>query len=339
MAKGRRSKSTTRKQQNWVEKENRQRKIVLFSTIAVIAVVALIIGYGVLNVYVIQPRQPVAVVNGTKITLQDFETRVRYDRYQKIQNTVQLEQYNQMFGSDPSTGAGYFDSQIQQNLTDLNSTTTMGNQAIEELINDAVIAQKAKEMGITVSDVDVDKAIQEAFGYYANGTPTASPTVGVTPFSTATYSPQQLTLEPYTATPTITQTPTITPTPTGTLAPTEVPPTATPTIDPNAAPTETGTPGPTATPYTLAGFQSDYQNYVSSLTTDAQLTDTDMRAIFRASLLYKKVNEEVNKTPPTTDEYIWARHILVSSQDDANTVEAKLKSRGRFHPIGCRILH
>jgi peptidyl-prolyl cis-trans isomerase D len=326
MAKSPRSYVST-KQQNRVEKEKRQRKIVIYSSIAVAVLVVLVLGYGLLNIYVLQPNRPVASVDGTKVSMESFQTRVRYDRYQLIQNMIQLAQYNQMFGTDPTTGAGMFDSQISSYNSQLSSAETMGNQAIQELINDIVMSKKAAEMGITVSDAEVEQAIQEAFGYYKDGTPT--PTVTPTeaaPYATATYSSQQLTLVPYTATPTNTPTPEATATglPTATSAPTLAP---TATVDPNAA---TATPYPTATAYTEDGYKGQYSSYVSGLETDAGLTEADFRALFRSSLIYQKLSDAVNTDLPTTDTYIWARHILVATEDEANVVYSALKEGASF---------
>ena len=60
-------------------------------------------------------------------------------------------------------------------------------------------SRKPRTRGITVSDAELDKGLQKAFGFFANGTPTTAPTG--TPFVTATYSPTQLTWVPPTADP------------------------------------------------------------------------------------------------------------------------------------------
>ncbi len=317
----------TKKQQSRVEKEKNQRKVVIYSSIAVAVLVVLVLAYGLLNIYVLQPNKPVATVDGTDISIQEFQTRVRYDRYQLIQNITQLVQYNQMFGADATTGAGMFDSQIQTYYSQLISAETMGNQAVDELVNLVVMDKKAAEMGITVSEEEVDQAIQKAFGFYKDGTPT--PTVTPTesePYATATYSSQQLTLAPATATPTELPTATAAATgePTATAAPTM---TATATLDPSAP---TATPFPTATPYTEEGFNTQYDTYVASLATDAEITEADFRELFRASLVYEKLSEAINTDLPTTDTYVWARHILVATEDEANVVYSALNEGADF---------
>jgi len=318
MAKSPQSKHVTRKQQNRVEREHRQRTMITAATVAIIALVVLILGYGVLDQLVFQKNKPVATVDDTKISLADFQARVRYDRYQLIQNTMSLQQYAQMFSFDENS-ANYFTQQIQQNLTTLNSPEIMGDQVVEELINDAVIAKQAEIMGITVSDEEVEIALQEAFGFYAAGTPTPEPTA--TTFATATLSAQQKTLIP----PTATASPTATATAGATATPTEKP-TATPTADPNVTPTEEPTPLPTATPYTLEGYQQSYADYVAALDTEAQFSAEQFREIFRSRLLYDKVLAEVTKDIVPEEDFVWARHILVATEEEAAIVAAELEA-------------
>lgn len=320
MAKSPQSRNVTRKQQSRVEKETRQRKILLITTITIAVLVVVILGYGLLDTLVLQARRPVASVDGENISLQTFQSRVRYTRYQLIQNTVQLVQYQQIFGSDPST-SGYFSNQIQQNLLTLNTPQTMGDQVIQNLVNEVVIRKEAEKLGITVTDEEVEKAMQEAFGFYAAGTPT--PQATTIPFATATYAPQQLTLVPPTATPTEFPTPTVD------LAPTETSlPTA--TIDPAATLAPTTTPFPTATPYTLEGYQSAFDEYVTSLDTQAQFSRADFVEIFRASLLYEKVLEAVTQDVATVDDVVWARHILVATAEEAALIKERLNAGDDF---------
>ncbi len=352
MAKPPRPRQHSSKQQSRVEKEHTQRRIILISTILVAVLVVLVIGYGIVDMLVLQQNRPVAKVEGQKISIQDFQLRARYDRYQLIQNTALLEQYKSIFSFDANS-ANYYDSLIKQNVATLNNTETLGNQVIQELINDRVIALEAEKMGITVSESEVDQSIQEGFGFYQNGTPTAAPTE--TPFATATYTDQQLTFVPPTSTPTeqtsstgeptatlaVTAEPTLaanatsgatkaanaTAAPTNTLVPTTAVPTATvaePTATATTGPTET--PQPTATPYTIEGFNKDFQAYASTLDAAAQFNADEFRSIFRARLIYTKVLDEVTKDTPTTEEYIWARHILVATEDEAKTVITRLNN-------------
>jgi len=321
MAKAPRSKHMSKKQQSRVAREHMQRRMVLIITILVAALVILTIGYGVLDQLVLQKNKPVARVADTKITMDEFQTRVRYDRYQYIQNIGILEQYKEIFSFDQNYSS-YYDSLIQQYVSLLNDPDSLGSQVLEELVNDRVIAIQAEKMGITVSEEEVDAAIQEAFGFYKNGTPTPTPTD--VPVPTSTFSPLQLTLVPPTSTPTITATPTSSPTETPSITPTATEPVPTATQGPTA------TPYPTSTPYTEEGYNTQYQAYVGTLEAEAQFNPDEFRSIFRSRLLYEKLLEEVTKDIPTVETYIWARHILVATEEEAKSVLDRLQAGEDF---------
>lgn len=315
MAKSPQAKHVSRKQQNRVLREQRQRRWITIVTVTIAILVILVLGYGALDTLVLQKNKPVASVDGQDISLADFQARVRYDRYQLIQNTLTLQQYAQMFSFDANS-ASYFTQQIQTNVSLLQNPEVLGDQVVEELINDVVIAKQAEQMGIKVSDAEVDVALQEAFGYFADGTPTPEPTS--IPFATATLSAQQKTLVPPTATLAPTATETVDPTVTAET------PAVTPTEEVEVTPTEEPTPYPTATPYTEEGYNQTFADYVASLETDAEFTQEQFREIFRARLLYDKVLEEVTKDVTSTQDYIWARHILVASKEEAAIIMGKL---------------
>lgn len=315
MAKSPQAKHVSRKQQNRVLREQRQRRWITIVTVTIATLVVLVLGYGALDTLVLQKNKPVASVDGQDISLADFQARVRYDRYQLIQNTLTLQQYEQMFSFDANS-ASYFTQQIQTNVSLLQNPEVLGDQVVEELINDVVIAKQAEQLGITVSDAEVDAALQEAFGFFANGTPTPEPTS--IPFATATLSAKQKTLVPPTATLAPTATETVDPTVTAET------PAVTPTEEVEVTPTEEPTPYPTATPYTEEGYNQTFADYVASLETDAEFTEGQFREIFRARLLYDKVLEEVTKDVTSTQDYIWARHILVASKEEAAIIMGKL---------------
>ncbi len=324
MAKAPRPKHVSRKQQSRVARENLQRRMVLITTIAIAALVVLVIGYGLLDQFVLQYKRPVAMVEDVKISLEEFQTRARYDRYQIIKNTELLQFYRDNFSFDQNT-ASYYDSLIQQNVQLLTDPESLGSQVIEELINDRILAIQAERMGITVTEEEVDKAIQEAFGFYKDGTPTPAPTSE--PVPTATYSPLQLTLVPPTSTPTTA--PTSTSDPSATLEPPTATPTATEPV-PTATEGPTPTPFPTATPYTEEGFQSSYADYVSGLEAEAQVNSEQFRSIFRSRLIYEKLLEAVTQDAPTSETYIWARHILVATEPEAAALRERLENGEDF---------
>jgi len=128
-----------------------------------------------------------------------------------------------------------------------------------------------------------------------------------TPFEYPTLTSGQLTLYPSTATPTTvpTSTPDLSVTPTATF--TAAPPT--PTFVPEDVP-------PTATPYTLEGFQSEYQTTVDQFKSYG-ISEKALRNVYRSNLLREKLLETVVTDVPTTEEQVWARHILVDTEANA----------------------
>ena len=147
----------------------------MIGTIVVIVLVVAIVIYGVLDQTVIKAQRPVAKVGSQSITTSAFQKEVRFQRSQNIQ---QLKPYM----SDPFIMQIY-GSYITQLGGQLADTTSMGQSVLDSMVEDAVIAQEAKKLGITLTEAEVDKAFQEAFGFYENGTPT--PTITGTPYQYA----------------------------------------------------------------------------------------------------------------------------------------------------------
>lgn len=84
------------------------------------------------------------------------------------------------------------------------------------------------------------------------------------------------------------------------------------------------TPQPTATPYTAEGYQLALADYFSTLNSELGLTEQDIREVLRANLLRRAVYDEVTANVPRYQEQVWARHILVDSQEKAQEVLDKL---------------
>jgi len=160
----------TKKHLARVERERIQRRYILFGSLAVFIAVVGLIGYGVLDQTYLQGIQPVAIVNGEKISTNLWQAQVRYARQQLIGNAAQTAQFMQMFGSNPSTQSSFANQllQIQAQL----SPDTVGKQVLDQMVDDTLIRQEAKRRGITVTSEELNKAIEAAFNYYPNGTPT-----------------------------------------------------------------------------------------------------------------------------------------------------------------------
>jgi foldase protein PrsA len=92
------------------------------------------------EVELIKPRQPVAVVDDQEISRRDLHTRLR----------LSLSP-----GIDP---------------------ISVGYQILNEMIDDLIINLEANVLGITVSEADIELEMERRFGFYPEGTPTPVPT-------------------------------------------------------------------------------------------------------------------------------------------------------------------
>lgn len=350
----------TKKHLARLERERRQTRMILFIFIGLLVVSVGVLVYGYLYENVIRLNQPVAKVGDTEISLKEFQTRVRLQRNGLLQTYTQYYQFQQMFGMDVTT-------QLQQIQSQLDNSEGLGQSVLDSMVNEALIRQESAKRGITVSDGEMQDAIQEAYQFFPNGTltPTVTPTPAVMPtlssdilkYVTATPEPSatpdlSATPEPPTATATLdpnvtlTATPTTdpaisaTPSPTATASAT-LEPTASPTatleptatIDPNAP---TNTPEPTSTPYTLEGFKGEYAKGLTQFSKFG-LTEVQYRSLYMTDLLRKKLYEEVTKDVPAVDEQVWARHILVADEAQALAIIERIKNGEDFGKLAAEL--
>ena len=265
-----------------LERERIYRRWILIITGIVIGLVVILIAYGILNERVFKARQPVATVNGERISVTDFQAQTRYARQRLIGNAINTYQFNQYLGDNPDTQAS-FAGQLAQVQAQLDPTL-IGQQVLDRLADDALIRQEAKRRGIIISAADIDKAIQDTLGFFPDGTPTPQPTLGIA--ATSTLSPLQMTLVPPTSTPTETAIPSPTATSTQTVESTQAP-AETPTITP--------TEGPTATPteYTRQGFDQLYKDKLANMQSSIQFSEKDLRYVVATQLYREKVEKAV----------------------------------------------
>jgi parvulin-like peptidyl-prolyl isomerase len=300
--------SSSRKHVARLEHDRRQVAIVRTVAFVMFGVIALLIGYGALDTYYLQKQKPIAEVNGEKITVAEWQERIQMQRVQLV-NSYQLYQFYQTnFGGD-------YSQQLQQIESYVQFPQLLGQQLLDQMVDEALIRQEAKKRNITVTDEEVEKYIQEqTYNFYPNGTPV--PTVTPTTIVYPSPAPLQLTLYPHTPTPTTAPTSTPEPTSTPDLSPTATMAPPTPTFIPEAA-------TPTATPYTLDGYKAEYQKTLDEYTSYG-VTEATFRSVYRNILLRNKLEEAVTADMPTTDEQVWARHILVADEATLKTVTGLL---------------
>ncbi len=184
-------KEPTRKQLSRAERETQQRRRIIYAVGAVLAVVVLVILFGVLRESFIKPNEPVANVNGEQISTTEFQNRVRLMRAQLLQQV----NYLQRLGDTQSV------DQVQSQLTD---PINLGSQVLNGMVDELLLKQAAKDFNVTVTADEVEASIEKEYGFDRNP-PTPMPTSTPRPTPTASAPVTQ------TATPSATPPPTATP--------------------------------------------------------------------------------------------------------------------------------
>ena len=325
MAKREKKQIITKKHLARVERERLQRRNIVIAAATVLAAVIILIGTGILTEGVFKPKQPVAQVNGTKISTREFQTWARFDRYQLVNQYNSYYEFMQSF-ADANTRS-MFESQLWQIQMQLDPAF-LGQAVIDILIEDVLIREEAERLEISISADDVDKYMAETmFRYYPDGTLTPTPEMELVP--TTTLSPLQMTL--------------VAPLPTEVITDTEpvdvitdtvpVEPTPTP-MEEEAVPTDIA---PTPTVYTADAYQSQYDGYLNLIGSEADISDADLHWIFECYLYRQKVMDAITADIATEAEQAWARHILVADEEAANEVLTRLEAGEDFAKLAAEL--
>ncbi len=315
----------TRRQASRARREAQMQRLVLAgSVVTAIAVIGVLV-YAYVNQQYLLPNHAVATVNGEAITVKQFQDRVKVDLYFLALNPF----------------AGSTDPRV------------IAQQSLDNLIDEALMRQEAKELNVTVIDSEVQHRAELAFGYNggrllptATPFPTEEPTKPTTPTLTSTFV--------FTPTPTQTETPnpslTTTPTETSASLPTVTPTldlttTATPTTAPTATTIPTATltltPYPTSTPVALDQYTKQSTDFFTNAAKATGLTAEQFKSIWydkvRALILREKLIPALKIDPDQTREMVHAAHILVDSQDAAKQVLDRIAKGESFEKLAAEL--
>ena len=273
-----------------VEQEQRYNKIVQVSTIAVVALVLVITLGGIIINTLVIPSTTIVTINGTEIKTSDFQRRVQFERSNLVQTYSIYTQYLS-FTQDPNSQQQIY-GLLQSIETDLQKEN-IGQRVMNQIIDEHFILEEAAKRGITVSDEEVEDYFNNYFSYSPDGvlednSPTAVPT--------STLSANQLAL--------------ITPTPQPTPAEGEEP-----------APTEVAAvPAPTSV--SLEEFETNKADFFDQMK-EYKIDETFFKSLIYTQLVREKLNEELaNGITPPEEDLVWARHILIQPDSEAEDQDA-----------------
>ena len=276
------------------QKEDRQKRIIIISTIAVLAIVFGLVVYGILDRFVLTPRQTVISLEGETIKADEFEQQIRWQRRSRIIEIDQILMTYEQLGASPEIFA-YFEGQLDFSISQLQQPQVIGQEVLQALTQELIIRVESKKMGIDITEDQIDRSIQEAFGFFIEGTPTPAVT--------------QALPEP-------------TPGETDDEEVSENQETGDPTATPLLVPTE----------YTEELFNDNYQEFIESLKGDGIKEET-VRDIILITLIRQAVRDEVTSDVEQTQEQVWIQHILVADEETALEVLERLEAGDTFEDL------
>ena len=197
--KKKKTRELTKKEIRLSKKAQRQRRMVLGGAIAVASVIVALLVFGFYQEYMVKPAEPVATVGGVPIRTDSYQKMVRYYRSNLNNQLAALQdQLARLDPNDQSTEfiVGYYQQQIEQLQSQLGDVEALGQQVLDDLIDDESIRQEATRRGMAVTSEEVQLEIETQFGYERNPpTPTPTPIITATQAITPTPTATPLTLD------------------------------------------------------------------------------------------------------------------------------------------------
>jgi parvulin-like peptidyl-prolyl isomerase len=197
--KKKKTRELTKKEIRLSKKAQRQRRMVLGGAIAVASVIVALLVFGFYQEYMVKPAEPVATAGGVPIRTDIYQKMVRYYRSNLNNQLAALQdQLARLDPNDQSTEfiVPYYQQQIEQLQIQLGDPEALGQQVLDDLIDDELIRQEATRRGMTVTSEEVQLEIETQFGYERNPpTPTPTPIITATQAITPTPTATPLTLD------------------------------------------------------------------------------------------------------------------------------------------------
>lgn len=328
------------------EREESQRRLLIIGITVSALVLVLVLAGGAYYQYIYFPGQTLASVNGKKISRSD------YWKVRKLDLLNQESQYSQMAQFSTGDQATQYKNLAQQAQTQLKTveSDSPNPETLDQMVTDQVVVDSLSGLGLSITSAELDEYLAQQFASAPIGSPT--PTLPIDPtaaaWATATANAQATASAEASpsaaASASASATPAATESGTPAVSPTEAPATAsaqpssaaiaTPASGspeagtPSASPTESAT--PTVSPADArATAESNFSQYTSAVLKQADMSVADFRRlVLKPSLARQKVSDKLETEVPTRATQIHAEHILVATQDAANSiVNNDLKSK------------
>ena len=315
----------TRKQLSRQERESRTQRWIIISTAAVLALVLFVLGWGALDQFVLRPRRPVATVAGEAIPSSRYEKLLRFREWEYRGYINQLTQQQNALLADMQEGdesdflVQYISQQIQALQMQLSG---LPSSVLEEMVDDTLIRQEAARRGITVTDEEVQTALEERFGYFRNPpTPipseeaveSESPTVAVDTEDEKGDAPE------------------------GVIGEGEEPAGGDNITEGESASEPTPTPWPTEPPMTAEECAERYDGWVQVATRETGFSEREYRELLTGELYRQKMEEQIRESVPAAAEQVHARHILVGTREEAEQVLERLQGGEDFQALAAEL--
>jgi parvulin-like peptidyl-prolyl isomerase len=297
------------------KKESRERRKIFMAVGGLAALILVILAVGLVYTYLIEPSQPVAVVNGVEISRSDYQKRVLYERYlldeQAALIETQFQQFAASLGEDASELLQSLKDQANQQLGQIyNQRLEMDRQALEYVIEDELVAAEATRQGITLSEEEVSETYAEIAAARSGGYTQAKAAETVTARQNATATAAQFT------------------------------PTPTQEGEESAStPEPTSPPQPTPTINVISGGALDeaVKTWETTMLENTTMTPEDLRRLVRLRLLREKLIEVIGNEIDNMALQSHARHILVDTEEEALAAKTRLEAGAAFEEVAAEV--
>ena len=336
------------------EREESQRRLLIIGISITAIVLVVVLSAGAFYQYIYYPGQSLAAVNGQKIKRTDYWKVRKMDLINQVAQYTQLAQYAT---ADQATQYQTLAQQAQAQLKTVESDPVDAD-TLKQMVDNYVALDGLTSLNLSISQAELDEYQAQQFSSTPIGSPT--PTLPIDPtaaaWATATAAAQATASAEASASAAAAASPSASPSATGSPAATETPistATAAATATSSESSSTVSTPGARATPLgtpsgspeagtpTAAGTPTvsdadarataaaNLKQYDDAVLKQAGMSVSDFRRlVLKPDLARQKISDKLQGEIPTRAVQIHAEHILVATQDAANSfVNNDLKSK------------